>query len=158
VSKQIDYTSEEWATLTSAPAFASMLVSMVDLSGPIGLLQEATAGYKAAIAALETASSELVHAVAASLKSSTRPDLSGFPKDHAALRAALLDRCRAAAAIVTAKSPAEVESYKRWLLSIATAAAESAKEDTFLGLGGARVSEAEAAALRDLASALGEGS
>ena len=49
----------------------------------------------------------------------------------------------------------EAESYARWLLSIATAAAEGAKEDTFLGFGGVQVSKAEAEALRDLASALG---
>jgi hypothetical protein len=158
VSKQIDYTSEEWATITAAPAFASMLVSMVDLSGPIGLVQEATAGYNAAIAALNAASSELVHAVATSVKASGKPDMSSMPKNHAALRAAMLNRCRAAAAIVAARSPLEAASYRRWILSIATAAAEGAKEGTFLGIGGTRVSEAESAALRDLASALGDAS
>ena len=155
MSKQSDYTSEEWTALTSAAAFSSMLVSMADLSGPIGLLQEAAAGYKTAIAALDTPGSELVHAVAASVKSGSRPDMSQFPKDRMALRAALLDRCRAAAAIVAARSQDEAEGYRHWLLSIATAAAEGAKEGTFLGLGGTRVSEAESAALRDLESALG---
>jgi len=156
VSKQSDYTSEEWATLTSAPAFASMLVSMVDLSGPIGLLQEATAGYKAAIAALESSTSELVHAVATRIEAGHRPQMSDLPKDREALRAAMLDHCRAAAAIVAARSPGEVESYRRWILSIAHAAAGGAKEGSFLGIGGTRVSEPESAALRDLARALGE--
>jgi len=155
MSKQGDYTSEEWTVLTSAAAFSSMLVSMVDVSGPIGLLQEATAGYKAAIAALEAPGSELVHAVAASVKSASRPDMSRLPKDREALRVALVDRCRAAVAVVTARSPGEAEDYRHWLLSIATAAAEGAKEGTFLGLGGTRVSKAEAAALRHLKSALG---
>ena len=155
MSKQTDYTSDEWTVLTSAPAFASMLVSMVDVSGPIGLLQEATAGYKAAIAALSAAPSELVHAVATSIHSGTKPDMSDIPKDRDALRAAMLDRCRAAATIVAAKSAAEAESYTLWLLAIAKAAAEGAKEDTFLGMGGTRVSGAESDALRDLASALG---
>jgi hypothetical protein len=157
MSKQIDYSSEEWATITSAPALASWLVSMVDVSGPIGLVQEATAGYKAAIAVLNAAPSELVHAVATSVKSGIKPDISNLPKNREALRAALLDRCRAAAAVVAAKSPGEAEGYRRWLLSIATAAAEGAKEGTFLGLGGIRVSEAESEALRDLESALGNG-
>ena len=58
-------------------------------------------------------------------------------------------------AIVAARSAGEAEGYGHWLLSIATAAAEGAKEGTFLGLGGTRVSAAESAALRDLESALG---
>jgi hypothetical protein len=155
VSKQTDYTLEEWATLTSAPPLASMVVSMADLSGPIGLLQEAAAGFKAAVAALESESSELVQGVAASVKSGMRPDLSALPKERAALRGAILDHCRAAVAIVAAKSPLEAESYGRWILSIAAAAAEGAKEGSFLGLGGTRVSNAEAQVLRELAIALG---
>src|SRR5262245_9997817 len=139
VSKQTDYTSEEWAAITSAPALASMLVSMVDLSGPIGLLQEARAGYKAAIAAYDAGSSEIVHAVAHRVKSGTRPDLSSLPKGRAPRRAAMIAQCRAAVALVAAKSPAEAESYARWLLAIATATAQGAKEDTFLGFGGVQV-------------------
>jgi hypothetical protein len=156
MSRETDYTREEWTALTSAPALASMLVSMADLSGPIGLLQEAAAGFKAALGALDTPPSELVHALAESLKSGIKPDLANLPAERDARRAAMLDRCRQAAAIVAAKSPGEAASFKLWILRIATAAAESAKEGSFLGIGGTPVSDAETDLLRDLETALGD--
>ena len=78
-----------------------------------------------------------------------------LPKDQAGARAALISSCKQAADVVAQKSPAEAEEYKRWLVSLARKTAEAAKEGGFLGIGGTRVSETEAAALKDLAATLG---
>jgi hypothetical protein len=134
---------------------ASLLVSLADISGPVGLAKEVWAGYKTSIDSLETSSNELIRAVAAGLKSSSKPDTANLPKDRAEARVAILDRVRAAAAVVAQKSPAEAEEYKRWLVSLANKTAEAAKEGGFLGVGGTKVTESESQAVRDLASALG---
>jgi hypothetical protein len=54
-------------------------------------------------------------------------------------------------------APDEAAGYKRWLLQIATAAAEAGKEDQkgLFGRGGVMVNDAERAALDDIAGILG---
>jgi hypothetical protein len=56
---------------------------------------------------------------------------------------------------VARKSPAEAEECKRWLVSMAQKTAEAAKEGGVLGIGGTRVSQWEAEAIKELATALG---
>ena len=68
-----------------------------------------------------------------------------------------MDRCSQAVALVAAKSPAEAQEFKLWLMSIARKAADAAKEGGFLGFGGTQVSEREQAALTQLEHALGVG-
>ena len=43
MSKQSDYTPEEWKAITAAPMLAGLVVSVSDLSGPVGTLKEAFA-------------------------------------------------------------------------------------------------------------------
>ena len=40
MSKQTDYTPLEWTAIAAAPVLASLLVSVSDLSRPIGLAKE----------------------------------------------------------------------------------------------------------------------
>ena len=71
-------------------------------------------------------------------------------------KAHALDACRTLATIMDRKaSRDEADGVKRWLVMIAQRVAEAAKEGGFLGVGGTRVSRAEVAAIRDVASALG---
>jgi hypothetical protein len=156
MSKQTDYTPEEWKTIAAAPMMAGLVVSASDLSGPIGTMKEALAVAKGVTETAESTSSELIKALAEGMKTwSGRPEIPELPRDRGAVRTALIDGCKRAAATVTQKSPAEAEEYKRWLVSLARKTAEAAKEGGFLGIGGARVSEAENTAINELASALG---
>jgi hypothetical protein len=59
-------------------------------------------------------------------------------------------------AVVAAKSPAEADEYRDWLTTLAQKASEASKEGGFLGIGGKLVSEEEAAAVKELSSALGK--
>ena len=155
MSKQTDYTPEEWKTITAAPLMAGLLVSVSDLSGPIGLVKE---GLSVARAVSETPSTanELIKVLAEGIKTQGgRPEMPELPRDQAGARAALIDGCKQAAAAVAQKSPSEAEEYKRWLVSLAQKTAEAAKEGGFLGIGGTRVSTAESTALTELAAALG---
>jgi hypothetical protein len=66
-----------------------------------------------------------------------------------------LQACREVSALLARKVPAaEAEGFKRWLLTTAQRTAEASKEGGVLGIGGVRVSEAEHAALAEVASAL----
>jgi hypothetical protein len=156
MSKSTDYTAEEWKAISSAPMLAGLLVSLADLSGPIGMVKEAMAVVKSVIETASTTSNELIRAVAEGVKAGGgRPDTSELRTDPASARAILIERCKQAAALVGQKSPSEAEEYKRWLVSLARKAAEASKEGGFLGIGGTSVSEAERTALRDIAAALG---
>ncbi len=68
---------------------------------------------------------------------------------------ALISTLQNAITAVAAKSPAEAEAYKAWLVSVATKVAHASKEGGFLGIGGTEVSTEEQEALKQLASALG---
>jgi hypothetical protein len=58
--------------------------------------------------------------------------------------------------ILEGKVPADqAEGFKSWLLAIAGKVANAATEGGFFGLGGERVSAAETAAIKELASSLG---
>jgi len=65
------------------------------------------------------------------------------------------ERLRTAVEILEQKaSPEEVEDYKRFVLTVAEAAANAHREGGFLGVGGKQVSEAEQTALDDIATTL----
>ena len=156
MSKATDYTPEEWKVISSAPMMAGLLVSLSDMSGPIGLAKEAMAVVKAVNDTASGTTAELIKSVADEIRSQGgRSDLSEIRSDPANARAALIDRCKQAVALVEQKSPAEAQDYKQWLLSMAHSTAAASKEGGFLGFGGTVVSETETAAVRDLALALG---
>jgi hypothetical protein len=154
MATEADFTPEQWQALREAPAAASMLITLADVSGPGGLFQEAAAMLKAAAESGAQSGSPLVRQLAEQLKG-TRPDLPDVPKDRAQAKAALIDQCTRAAAIVSEKDAEEAVAYKTWLVGVARSTAEAAKEGTFLGFGGTKVSEAEAGAINELAAALG---
>jgi hypothetical protein len=156
MSKASDYSPEEWQLITSAPMAAGMLVSVADMSGPIGLAKEAMAVVKAVTDTSSGSTNELIKSVAEAIKAQRgKTGLSDVRGDRASVHTALLDRCKQAAALVTQKSPAEAKDYKQWLLSLAKASAGASNEGGFLGFGGTTVSESESSTVRELASALG---
>ncbi len=66
------------------------------------------------------------------------------------------ERLREAATLVDEKAtPEESETYKKFVLTVAEAAAGAHKEGGFAGIGATKVSEEERAALDDIASTLG---
>jgi hypothetical protein len=156
MSKQTDYTPEEWKTISSAPILAGLLVSVSDLSGPVGMAKEAYSVVKTVTDTAASSSNELIKAVAEEIRTrGGKPDLPNMPQDRAAVNAMLIDRCRQAVDVVAKKSPAEADEYKRWVVSLAQKTAEASKEGGFLGIGGTLVSDEESSAVENLASALG---
>jgi len=149
-----EYTPEEWSALTAAPMMAGMLITTADISGPVGLVQEASAIARATIEEGGRSSSMIVKTIAADLRAN-KPPAPDLPKDRAAAQAALIDRCKHAAAIVAEKAPDQTDAFKNWLVEVADKTAHASKEGGFLGFGGTRVSTGERTALDALRSALG---
>src|SRR4030095_6442718 len=101
-------------------------------------------------------SNELIRSVAEAIKAGGgRPDTSEIRSDPANARTLLIERCKKAAALVQQKSPAEADEYKRWLVSLARKNAEAGHDRSFLGIGWTAGRDAEDAALREIATALG---
>jgi hypothetical protein len=156
VSTKADYTREEWELLLTAPMMAAMAVVAASPSGPIGVLKELFAVGKGFLTEAEGTANPLVAAVVADVKAGSRPSMPAErPRDLAAVTAQALAASRAVATLLGQKAPGEAEGFKRWVLATARHAAKAASEGGFLGIGGVQVSDAEKAALADVAAALG---
>lgn len=160
MANKSDFTSEEWEQITTAPKMAALYVTVASPSGPTGVVQELMAASKALVEAMKASTGNaLIDGVAADFREKVEkkekiesPQMS---KDPVEVKARCLQACRDLAALLLQKAPTDAEGYKKWVYQAAQHAAEAAKEGGFLGIGGERVSEAEAAALEELAGALG---
>ena len=157
MSTKNDYGAEEWKAITGAPVAAGLYITLADASGPVGIAKEAMAVGKAITESAAADAPEIVKALAESVRNAGgRPELPDVPKtDRAQMNLALISTLQNAISAVAAKSPAEAEAYKAWLVSVATKVAHASKEGGFLGFGGTEVSTEEQEALKQLASALG---
>jgi hypothetical protein len=70
------------------------------------------------------------------------------------MKAQCLQTLRDVAALLSQKAPADAQAYKQWVYQAAQNSANAAKEGGVFGIGGQRVSEAETAALKEIAMAL----
>jgi hypothetical protein len=150
------YTPDEWKTVCAAPVSAGLLVSISDISGPVGMAKEAISIVKTVSEAAAQTSSEVIRSIALEMQARRgKPDMPDLPGDRAAARTALIDVCKRAADLVAQKSPGEADEYRRLLLTLARGTAEASKEGGFLGIGGTQVSEDERNAVSELERALG---
>ena len=161
MAKKADFTSEEWQRILSLPQVAALYLALASPSGPLGLAQEMVASTKGVLEALKTSSgNELIDAVAADMRERAEKRERLEPplkpgSDPNELKAQCLQICREVAALLSQKAPADAEPYKQWVYQSAQASANAAREGGFFGIGGERVSEAETAALQEIAVALG---
>jgi hypothetical protein len=133
MAKKADFTPEEWQRILSLPQVASLYLALASPSNPVGLAQEMIASTKGIVEALKSSSgNELIDAVAADIRA-----------------------CRDVAALLSQEAPGDAQQYKQWVYQAAQNSANAAKEGGVFGIGGERVSEAEASALNDVAAALG---
>ena len=158
--QKADFTSEEWQLVLSMPQIASLYLALASPSNPLGLAQEMVASTKGIMEALKAASgNELIDAVAADIRERVEKrerlesplKMSNDPND---MKSQCLQACREVAALLSQKAPAEAQAYKQWIYQAAQNSANAAKEGGFFGIGGERISEAESAALQEIATAL----
>jgi hypothetical protein len=153
------FTDEEWTRLMRAPFVAGMAISLADPGGPIEAFKETSATLKAVLAAERGGDSDLVQAIAEDTAAHARErknPLAGFkPTSAATAGVEILDELKAAHGIVAAKATeAEAEAFAAWLLAVAQAAADAAKEGGFMGFHAQRVSEGEQRMLDSIREAL----
>ena len=150
-----DFTPADWQKIEAAPLMAGIAVTYGDLSNKRAIADEAAATGEA-IKAAASSSSEIVRTIAARFAQGQRPTIPPIPNKPAEAQAALIDGCKAAAAIVAAKAPGEAAAYSAFLLDTAKAAAGAAREGGFIGVGIHKVSEGEQMAVAALALGLPE--
>lgn len=160
MAKKADFTSEEWQRILSMPQVVSLYLALASPSNPLGLAQEMIASTKGVVEALKSSSgNELIDAVAADIREKAEKREKMEPplqpgNDLNKMKAQCLQACREVAALLSQKAPADAQGYKQWIYQAAQNSANAAKEGGVFGIGGERVSEAEAAALKDIATAL----
>jgi hypothetical protein len=143
-----DFTPEEWETVLKGPPSAAMIVVMAQRGGTFRESFSIAKGY--AEARQQHGESELLDEIAA-----TKPEIDHTRyHSYEELKDAGTQHLRDAVALLEQKAtPDEVDEYKRFALTLANRVAEAHKEG-FLGLGGERVSDAERAAVAEIAAAL----
>jgi len=157
-----DYSDSEQELLRSAIASAAMAISAASLGRKEETVSE---GYAAADMVLKSQPDYVGNTLVTSILVQVQEDLKTghvFP-DYLERASApgvydesLIVIGRAVKLLEERSEPEEAEGYRRWLLSIARAVAEAGKEDQgFLGRGGVMVNDAERAALKAVAGALG---
>ena len=110
-----------------------------------------------ALEAVEKASgNELITAVATEFKATKGETAKPAGLKAEELKNRSLETSRQVAALLDQKSnPEEATAFKQWLMETAKHVAAAAKEGGFMGMGGTAVTEAETAALKEVAEALG---
>jgi hypothetical protein len=156
-SKQ-DFTDEEWARLRRAPLVAGLAISVADPGGPIEITKETMASLRTATT--PPSQEELLVAVSqdlTKLAQEKQNPMGDFKVDKNVLAGQqILDELRAVNEILQTKAtPEEAEAFRRWMIAVAQAAADAAKEGGFLGFGAEQVSAGETKMLEQLGNALG---
>src|SRR6188768_2694174 len=93
-----DFTADEWKGIAAAPLMAGLVVTMADVSGPIGVAKEAIAVSKAIGESASASSGELIRTLAEAFKKGARPEMPSVPKDREQARTAFVTACKNAVA------------------------------------------------------------
>jgi hypothetical protein len=146
MTSKSDFSEDEWAQVVRAPFVAGLAVSLSDPGGPIEAGKEQMAAMRGAMK--PPSREELLADVALDVQAMTQErkhPLKGYrPPGGGDPREALLEELRATRAVIEAKAtPAEATAFSRWVVDVAQAAADAAKEGGFMGIGATRVSDRE---------------
>jgi len=161
VTTKSDFTEDEWPRIVRAPFVAGMAISLADPGGPIEATKETMATLKSATnpPSREQLLAEVALEVQAMAQQKQSP-LRGYRPnaDGSSWGEQVLEELREVQALVAAKAaPDEATAFGRWLVTVAQAAADAAKEGGFMGFGAQQVSEREEAMLAQVRAAVSAG-
>ena len=151
MTKRADFNADEWATVVDAPIYAALRVIAASHGGRLRESLALARAYQESRA--NHGDSELLDELVKS-----PPAINVDEMRHAQSNIAEVadQQLRDAVGIVGAKAtPAETDSYKAFVMTIAQAVASAHKEGGFLGFGGKQVSDAENTVLDEISVALG---
>src|SRR5215472_15000664 len=147
---QADFTPDEWVTMRRAMTSAGYIVALSE-GGGAEMLSEILAVTQRLSGAGRTHPNQLVRELAgmAHVQTGMRPGMKRSEYEEQSLAA-----IRTAAAVVAKKAPADLQAFRAFVIELADAAANAHVEGSFGGLGGVRVTAAEAAAIGRVKKAL----
>jgi hypothetical protein len=152
MTRKAQFNAEEWETVVDGPLFAGLRMIAADRGGT--WRETIAMGQVYQQARADHGSSELLDEIVTSPPSldAARAQAAGADLGQLAAR-----QLREAVRILEARAdPAETDAYKTFVMTVAQAVAEAHREGGLLHLGRrGEVSEAENAALDEIASALG---
>lgn len=165
------FSEDEQMLLTMMPTLVGSAVAFSSKNGAVGTVKEMFANAKAAAAGAkdypnnEIIRSVLPHfedrdeAVAAAKEMREvqveRLKAAGIASKEDMRDHALSEAARANDLLSAKASLEEAGEYREWVMSVANAVANAAKEGGFLGIGGEQVGEGEAQTIADVSAALG---
>jgi hypothetical protein len=151
MTRKADFNAEGWSTVVDGPLYAGMRVIS---AGRGGTLRESLAmGRLYQEARAHHGESELLDEL---VKSPPSIDADRVREARGDIAAVTSQQLREAIRVLEAKSTAaEVDAYKRFVMTVAQAVASAHKEGGFLGIGGEQISDAENQALDEISAALG---
>jgi hypothetical protein len=151
MTRKADFNAEEWSTVVDGPLYAGMHVIAASRGGT---LRETVAMGRVYQEARERqGDSQLLDEL---VKSPPSIDADRVRQAEGKLAELTTAQLRKAMTVLEAKaSAAEIDDYKRFVMTVAQAAAAAHKEGGFLGIGGKHISDAENQALDDISAALG---
>ena len=146
MTSKSDFSEDEWTYVVRAPFVAALAVSLSDPGGPIEVSKEQMAAIRSTTN--PPSREELLTDVALDVQGKTQQrdhPLKGYrPAGGGDPREALLEELHATRAVVESKAtPAEATAFGLWVVDVAQAAADAAKEGGFMGIGATRISDRE---------------
>lgn len=158
------FTPDEWKKILGSVMLTGMAVTLADRSGFWGTMKESFASSSAMVGVGSAPDSNpLIKAVLEDMKTSEgrtaareqiKAVLTGSMTAEGAEQNAI-NALKDVAGILAAKAPADAGAFTAFLNSVAEKTANASNEGGFLGFGGVAVSDAEKAALDQIAAALG---
>lgn len=151
MTRKAEFNAEEWSTVVDAPIYAALRVIAASHGGR--LRESLAMGRVYQDARVHHGNSELLDEL---VKSPPAIDAEEARHAQGNIAEVATQRLRDAVGIVGAKAtPAETDSYKTFVMTVAQAVAGAHKEGSFLGIGGKPITDAENQALDEIATALG---
>ena len=151
MTRKADFNAEEWSTVVDGPLWAGMRVIGAERGGTLRESLALSRVYQEARG--RSGQSELLDEL---IKSPPSIDQDRLRKAGGDIGAVTSEHLREAMRVLEEKAtPEETDAYKRFVMTVAQAAASAHKEGGFLGIGGKEVSDAENQALDEISIALG---
>jgi hypothetical protein len=151
MTRRADFNADEWATVVEGPILAALRIIAASHGGRLRESLALARAYQDAAA--HHGESELLGEL---VKAPPVIDVDELRHAQSDIAEVAADKLRDAVGILSAKAtPAETDSYKTFVMTVAQAVASAHKEGGFFGIGGTEITDAENQALDEISSWLG---
>jgi hypothetical protein len=152
MTRKADFNADEWSTVADGPLYAGLRLIAASRGGT--LRESLAIGHVYQEARAHHGESELLDEL---VKTPPSIDQDRARELQGKIAELTQQQLHDAIGILEAKSTsAEVDSYKKFVMTVAQAVAGAHKEGGFLGIGGRQISGTENQALDEISSALGD--